>query len=341
MRRARTSTLQNPNSTKGVPSVMRRGMKGSTCAPDTESTLVDTARERHHRVCVHALTITHTRGHPWRGCRTSRCTGCRAPSSGRHGAALGGRRPAPRHTSSKTRQLLRAWVPCVLLRPGIPCGQGHTRQAPARPRAQHCEVLGLGQLARRQVRQTDGVNPLARRRVVLRLTATRGAAVLAQAGAPVNLSELVAQEPVRLLPTLTGGQAAAATATIVEREHARNRLNTCPLGHRIIERRLPGSGDRRTCNSQKDKLLKSSRAVRPDGCSDAHPAQDDEHPTAVLAHLFSSAESSAFTRQRQKHAKVHHANVSTSAKTRVLCVQEWFLSRRDRLKKSQVLARAT
>eukprot|EP00964_Phaeocystis_antarctica_P066674 scaffold40342_cov33-Phaeocystis_antarctica.AAC.1 len=33
-------------------------------------------------------------------------------------------------------------------------------------------------------------------------------------------------------------------------------------------------------NSQKDKLLKSSRAVRPDGCSDAHPAQDDEHPTA-------------------------------------------------------------
>jgi len=88
-------------------------------------------------------------------------------------------------------------------------------------------------------------------------------------------------------------------------------------------------------------LLKSSRAVRPDGCSDAHPAQDDEHPTAVLAHPFSSAESSAFTRQRQKHAKVHHANVSTSAKTRVLCVQEWFLSSRDRLKKSQVLARAT
>ena len=39
--------------------------------------------------------------------------------------------------------------------------------------------------------------------------------------------------------------------------------------------------------------------------------------------------------------KVHHANVSTSAKTWVLCVQEWFLSSRDRLKKSQVLARAT
>ena len=39
--------------------------------------------------------------------------------------------------------------------------------------------------------------------------------------------------------------------------------------------------------------------------------------------------------------KVHHANVSTSAKTWVLCVQEWFLSSRDRLKKSRVLARAT
>eukprot|EP00964_Phaeocystis_antarctica_P026604 scaffold14989_cov41-Phaeocystis_antarctica.AAC.1 len=57
--------------------------------------------------------------------------------------------------------------------------------------------------------------------------------------------------------------------------------------------RLPGTGDRR-CNRQKDKLLKSSRAVRPDGCSGAHSAQDDEHPTAVLAHPFSSAESSAF-----------------------------------------------
>jgi len=39
--------------------------------------------------------------------------------------------------------------------------------------------------------------------------------------------------------------------------------------------------------------------------------------------------------------KVHHANVSTSAKTWVLCVQEWLLSSRDRLKKSRVLARAT
>lgn len=67
--------------------------------------------------------------------------------------------------------------------------------------------------------------------------------------------------------------------------------------------KIPGSGDRRTCNSQKDKLLKSTRAVRPDGCSGAHSAQDDEHPTAVLAHPFSSTESSAFTRQRQKHAK--------------------------------------
>ena len=66
---------------------------------------------------------------------------------------------------------------------------------------------------------------------------------------------------------------------------------------------LPGSGDGMTCNSQKDKLLKSTRAVRPDGCSGAHSAQDDEHPTAVLAHPFSSTESSAFTRQRQKHAK--------------------------------------
>eukprot|EP00964_Phaeocystis_antarctica_P123989 scaffold87678_cov74-Phaeocystis_antarctica.AAC.4 len=70
-------------------------------------------------------------------------------------------------------------------------------------------------------------------------------------------------------------------------------------------------------HSQKDKLLKSSCAVRPDGCSD--PAQDDEHPTAVLAHPISSAEPSTFTRQRQKHAKVLHANVSTSAKTWVLC----------------------
>ena len=41
-------------------------------------------------------------------------------------------------------------------------------------------------------------------------------------------------------------------------------------------------------------MLKSSRAVRPDGCSGAHSAQDDEHPTTVLAHPFSSAESSAF-----------------------------------------------
>ena len=63
---------------------------------------------------------------------------------------------------------------------------------------------------------------------------------------------------------------------------------------------VPGSGDRETCNSQKDKLLKSTRAVRPDGCSGAHSAQDDEHPTAVLAHPLSSAESSAFTRQLQK-----------------------------------------
>merc|ERR1740130_823565 len=73
--------------------------------------------------------------------------------------------------------------------------------------------------------------------------------------------------------------------------------------------------------------------------SGAHSAQDDEHPTAVVAHPLSSAES--FPRQGQKHAKVHHANVSTSAKTCVLCVQEWFLSSRDRLKKSRVLARAT
>ena len=110
---------------------------------------------------------------------------------------------------------------------------------------------------------------------------------------------------------------------------------------RILGSLIPGGGDRRTCNIQKDNFLKSSRAVRPDGCSGAHSAQDDEHPTAVLAHPFSSAESSAFTRQRQKHAKVHHANVSMSAKTWVLCVQEWFLSSRDRLKKSRVLARAT
>eukprot|EP00964_Phaeocystis_antarctica_P149101 scaffold116108_cov69-Phaeocystis_antarctica.AAC.2 len=67
---------------------------------------------------------------------------------------------------------------------------------------------------------------------------------------------------------------------------------------------IPGGGDRRTCNIQKDNFLKSSRAVRPDGCSGAHSAQDDEHPTAVLAHPFSSTESSAFTRQRQKPAKV-------------------------------------
>eukprot|EP00964_Phaeocystis_antarctica_P122945 scaffold86592_cov29-Phaeocystis_antarctica.AAC.2 len=89
----------------------------------------------------------------------------------------------------------------------------------------------------------------------------------------------------------------------------------------------------------KDKLLKSSRAVRLDGCSDAHPAQDDEHPTAVLAHPISSAEPSAFTRQRQTEiCQSPHANVSTSAKTWVLCVQEWFLSSRDRLKKSRVKA---
>ena len=105
----------------------------------------------------------------------------------------------------------------------------------------------------------------------------------------------------------------------------------CVIGH------LPGSGDRKTCNSQKDNLLIVPCGPTADGCSDAHPAQDDEHPTAVLAHPISSAEPSAFTRQRQKHAKFHHANVSTSAKTWVLCVQEWFLSSRDRLKKSRVL----
>ena len=73
---------------------------------------------------------------------------------------------------------------------------------------------------------------------------------------------------------------------------------------RLSERwmRLPGSGDRETCNSQKDKLLKPTRAVRPDGCSGAHSAQN-EHPTAVLARPFSSrTEPSASTRQRQKHA---------------------------------------
>eukprot|EP00964_Phaeocystis_antarctica_P018188 scaffold10070_cov103-Phaeocystis_antarctica.AAC.2 len=60
---------------------------------------------------------------------------------------------------------------------------------------------------------------------------------------------------------------------------------------------------------RKTNLLKSCRAVRPDGCSDAHPAQDDEHPTAVLAHPISSAEPSAFTRQRQINMpKFHHAN---------------------------------
>ena len=39
MRRARTSTLRNPNSTKGIPSVMPRD-KGSTCAPGAERTSV-------------------------------------------------------------------------------------------------------------------------------------------------------------------------------------------------------------------------------------------------------------------------------------------------------------
>ena len=71
------------------------------------------------------------------------------------------------------------------------------------------------------------------------------------------------------------------------------------------------------------------------------PPRMMRHPTALLTHPFSSAEPSAFTRQRQKRAKVHQPNVSTSAKTWVLCVQEWFLSSRDRLKKSRVLARAT
>ena len=39
MRWARTSTLRNPNSTKGIPSVMPRD-KGSTCAPGAERTSV-------------------------------------------------------------------------------------------------------------------------------------------------------------------------------------------------------------------------------------------------------------------------------------------------------------
>ena len=39
MRRAHTSTLRNPNSTKGIPSVMPRD-KGSTCAPGAERTSV-------------------------------------------------------------------------------------------------------------------------------------------------------------------------------------------------------------------------------------------------------------------------------------------------------------
>ena len=39
MRRARTSTLRNPNSTKGIPSVIPRD-KGYTCAPGAERTSV-------------------------------------------------------------------------------------------------------------------------------------------------------------------------------------------------------------------------------------------------------------------------------------------------------------
>ena len=80
------------------------------------------------------------------------------------------------------------------LRPGIPCGQGRATQEMARPRAQHSDVVSIGQPALRQHREANGVYPPARRRVVLRLTATRGAAVSAQAGAPVKYPQVVIHE---------------------------------------------------------------------------------------------------------------------------------------------------
>ena len=108
-------------------------------------------------------------------------------------------------------------------------------------------------------------------------------------------------------------------------------LSTKSKFHRVV---IPGSGDRKTCNSQKDKLLKSTRAVRPDGCSGAHSAQDDSSTQRRSWHTRYLPQSPARSHASARNMpKVHHANVSTSAKTWVLCVQEWFLSSRDRLKK--------
>ena len=90
------------------------------------------------------------------------------------------------------------------------------------------------------------------------------------------------------------------------------------------------------------QLLKLTRAVRPDGCSRARtpPRMMSTQRRPWHTRFFSQCPARSHASARNM-PKVHHANVSTSAKTWVLCVQEWFLSSRDRLKKSRVLARAT
>eukprot|EP00964_Phaeocystis_antarctica_P077325 scaffold47970_cov67-Phaeocystis_antarctica.AAC.4 len=87
-----------------------------------------------------------------------------------------------------------------------------------------------------------------------------------------------------------------------------------------------------TCPMQKDKLLKPSRAVRPeDARARTPPRRMSTQRRSWHTHYLpqSPARSHASARNMPK---VHHANVSTSAKTWVLCVQEWLLSSRDRLK---------
>ena len=68
---------------------------------------------------------------------------------------------------------------------------------------------------------------------------------------------------------------------------------------------IPGGGDRRTCNSQKDNLLKLSRAATDKACAHQLPACRDVHAIAVLTHQLFFTEPSSFACQRLKRAKVH------------------------------------
>ena len=90
-----------------------------------------------------------------------------------------------------------------------------------------------------------------------------------------------------------------------------------------------------------ERLLKLSGVAQQHASRCRCRTQIQEPASALLAHPLPPAEPTLMAHQPQKHEKLHARDASLSAKTWVLCVQEWFLSSRDRLKKSRVLARAT